>query len=293
MQKLSFHADGHFRICQLTDLHLITTERPKEFAQTLSLVRRTVQDTKPDLLAITGDLTWGETMDDVDAMQALCDVLESCAVPWAPVLGNHDGDKIGRDTFAHMLLNRPYSLFDLGDSTAEGHGNYAVSVGDSWTLFFMDSHTGEFLPGQLDWYRKTSAALPAAHSELAFFHVPIPEYLEVWDYEPCKGYNMEAVCATRYNDGLFSAMARTGKMRGMFVGHDHINDFEGTLHGIRLCYGRGTGYQCYGLEGFPRGARIIDLVDGEPDFQTQIYLETGEMYTQKRPSVPVLRRKRG
>ena len=50
MQKLSFHADGSFRICQLTDLHLITTERPKEFAQTLDLVRQIIRDTKPDLL---------------------------------------------------------------------------------------------------------------------------------------------------------------------------------------------------------------------------------------------------
>ena len=292
MQQLSFRADGSFRILQLTDLHLITTERPKEFQQTLSLVRQSVADTKPDLIAITGDLTWGETMDDVDAMDALCAVLEECAVPWAPVLGNHDGDKIGRDTFAHMLYGRPYSLFEFGDSRAEGHGNYILSVGDEWFLYMLDSHTGAFLPGQLAWYRESSAALPANHSELAFFHVPIPEYMEVWDYEPCKGFNMEAVCCTALNDGLFAAMVRSGAMRGTFVGHDHINDFEGTLHGIRLCYGRGSGYQCYGLEGFPHGARIIDLRQGAQDFFTSIYLETGEIYTQEHKSVPAFRRKR-
>lgn len=290
VRTLPFREDGSFRILQLTDLHLITTERPKEFQETLSLIQKAVEDTAPDLIAITGDLTWGETMDDLDAMNALAETLEKCKVPWAPVLGNHDGDKIGRNTFADMLLDRPYSLFTLGETA--GHGNYIVSVSDEWYLYFLDSHTGEFLPEQLDWYRGTASALPESHNQLAFFHVPFPEFLEVWDYEPCKGINMEAVCSTKLNDGLFSAFVRNGHMRGVFVGHDHVNDFEGTLHGIRLCYGRATGYQCYGFESMPRGARIIDLKKGEQSFETSIYLATGEVYKQERESVPVLRRKR-
>ena len=74
-------------------------------------------------------------------------------------------------------------------------------------------------------------------------------------------------------------------LRGVFVGHDHINDYEGTLHGIRLCYGRGSGYQCYGLEGYAKGARIIDI-GGGADFESAIYLETGEIYEQKRTRKP-------
>ena len=292
VKRFEYSEKNVFRILQLTDLHLITTETPREFEQTLSLIRQTVNATKPDLVAITGDLTWGETMDDRDAMDALSALMEELAVPWAPVLGNHDGDKIGRDTFASFLLNRPHCLFTMGDAQAEGHGNYIVTVGDEWAMYFMDSHEGEFLPGQLDWYRRTSAALPANHKELAFFHVPIPEYMDMWDYTPCKGFNMEGVCCTTYNDGLFSAFKRGGRMRGVFVGHDHVNDFEGTWHGIRLVYGRVSGYQGYAMEGFPRGARIIDLRKGDDTFLSQIYLETGEMYIQRRESVPVLRQKR-
>ena len=291
VKRFEFDARDVFRIVQFTDLHLCKTETPDKFAQTIDLLRRVTRATKPDLIAITGDLTWGETMDDRDAMDALSDTLEELGVPWAPVLGNHDGDKYGRDVFASFLLNRPNCLFTLGDPSAEGHGNYIVSVGDEWFFYFMDSHEGEFLPGQLDWYRRTSAALPAQHNELAFFHVPIPEFAEVWDCTPCRGYNMEGVCCTKYNDGLFSAFARGGHMRGVFVGHDHINDFEGTLDGIRLVYGRVSGYQGYAMEGFPFGARIIDVRRGANDFLTQIYTEHGEMYAQKRLSVPVFRRK--
>ena len=290
MKHFEFDARGVFRILQFTDLHLITTETPLEFRRTLDLIRQVTTATKPDLIAITGDLTWGETMDDRDAMDALAETMQSLGVPWAPVLGNHDGDKYGRDTFASFLLDRPNCLFELGDDGAEGYGNYIVTVGDEWALYFMDSHTGDFYPGQLDWYRRTSAALPEDHKELAFFHVPIPEYEEVWNYEPCKGFNMESICCTRYNDGLFSAFVRGGHMRGVFVGHDHVNDFEGTLHGVRLVYGRVSGYQGYSMEGFPRGARIIDLRQGENDFLTQIYTENGEMYAQRRASAPMLRR---
>lgn len=290
-KHFEFDARGVFRIVQFTDLHLITTENPQGFRQTLDLLRRVTRATKPDLIAITGDLTWGETMDDRDAMDALSETMAELAVPWAPVLGNHDGDKYGRDVFASFLLDRPYCLFELGDEGAEGYGNYIVTVGDEWALYFMDSHTGDFYPGQLDWYRRTSAALAKDHSELAFFHVPIPEFREVWDYELCKGFNMEGVCCTRYNDGLFSAFARAGHMRGVFVGHDHINDFEGTLDGIRLVYGRVSGYQGYAMEGFPFGARIIDVRQGAKDFLTQIYTEHGEMYAQRRQNTPVLRRR--
>ena len=54
-------------------------------------------------------------------------------------------------------------------------------------------------------------------------------------------------------------------------------NFEGTLHGIRLCYGRATGYNTYGREGFPRGARLIELREGERAFSTWLRLEGGEV----------------
>ena len=48
-----------------------------------------------------------------------------------------------------------------------------------------------------------------------------------------------------------------GQIDAVFCGHDHDNNFVGIHHGIKLCYGNITGYQCYGdLE---RGVRIIEL----------------------------------
>ena len=75
-------------------------------------------------------------------------------------------------------------------------------------------------------------------------------------------------------------------MLGTFVGHDHINDFMGTLHGIQLCYGRATGYNTYGREGMARGARIIRLTKGVRAFETWLRLEGGQVVTEQPLHVP-------
>ncbi|MER3474625.1 MAG: metallophosphoesterase, partial [Armatimonadota bacterium] len=73
---------------------------------------------------------------------------------------------------------------------------------------------------------------------LAFFHIPLPEYDEVWRTQVCYGQKHEEVCAPKINTGFFAALHKVGEVIGTFVGHEHSNDFWGNLYGIRLCYGR-------------------------------------------------------
>lgn len=68
-----------------------------------------------------------------------------------------------------------------------------------------------------------------------------------------------------------------GDVIGTFCGHDHTNDFSGTLHGIKLCYGRASGYNTYGKEGFMRGSRVIQLNQGQHEFATWLRLEDGSV----------------
>lgn len=68
----------------------------------------------------------------------------------------------------------------------------------------------------------------------------------------------EKVFSARVNSGLFSAMLAQGDVMATFCGHDHINDFWGEMYGIRLHYGRATGFNTYGKEGFLRGACVIN-----------------------------------
>ena len=251
MRHFPFNSDGTFRICQLTDIHLHSIDREEEGELTVALVKKAIADTKPDLVVVTGDIAWGAEPEK--SIARLDKIFADAGVLWAPVLGNHDGEYFmetlnipredGRRMFADILAAAPNSIFEYGEEGVCGNGNYLITVGGTeeepaWALFMLDSHAGFFDFSQNLWYRKTSAALPKTTRELSFFHIPFPEYAEVWDYTACKGFCLESICDTTLNDGMFAAMHQGGKMKGVFVGHDHINDYEGTLRGIRLTYGR-------------------------------------------------------
>ena len=126
---------------------------------------------------------------------------------------------------------------------------------------------------------------------LAFFHIPLPEFNQIWDLQECYGHKFEPVCCPLLNSGFFAALHEAGDVLGVFVGHDHINDFQGELYGIRLCFGRGSGFNTYGREGFKHGARIIRLTQGEHAFETWLRLEGGEVVHAQPPHAPELRRK--
>ncbi|WP_338131140.1 metallophosphoesterase family protein [Cohnella rhizosphaerae] len=119
---------------------------------------------------------------------------------------------------------------------------------------------------QIDWFREKASALPAKGApplpSLVFFHIPLPEYKEVWRTRRCDGRRFEDISCPKLNSGLFAALVEAGGVLGTFCGHDHINDFEGTLHGIRLTYGRSTGYHTYGRLGFKRGGKSDRIAGG-------------------------------
>lgn len=62
---------------------------------------------------------------------------------------------------------------------------------------------------------------------LLLFHIPLPEYNEAARSENAilRGTRMEEACAPKLNTGMFAAMKEAGDVMGMFVGHDHDNDY--------------------------------------------------------------------
>ena len=306
MHHLNYNEQGGFRICQLTDLHLSSKpEREENNKKTLELIKSVIQSQKPDLLALTGDISHGENNGKL--LEDIATVCQHYKIPWAATLGNHDGneegDALNREELADLLETLPMSLFKKGPQDIMGYGNYFISVGDEnspdWALVFIDSNNRRDVPSkdggmesaydyihrnQIDWYLKESEALEKRFgkklSELAFFHIPLWEYLEAWGYNRCVGQRNEYICCPKTNTGMFAAMVDRGGMKGTFVGHDHINDFDGKLFGIRLCYGRGSGHNAYGMYGYPLGARIIDIDSDSSDFSSYIYLEDGSCHKQ-------------
>ncbi|BFH65352.1 metallophosphoesterase family protein [Paenibacillus azoreducens] len=306
-RQLSFRQDGTFTIVQFTDLHWKNGE-PEDY-RTRSLMEMVLDEEKPDMVVFTGDVIYTgpvspgytECQNPEQAFRDAVGTVEQRGIPWAVVFGNHDTEQhITREELIQVVMTHKHTLAESGPKEITGEGNYTVELVDAEgkpaaNLYFLDSGSVsplEHVPyynwirrDQIDWLVKESerlnpdnqAKLPA----LAFFHIPIPEYQVVWDTQTCYGHKHEPVCCAPVNSGLFTALLEMGDVVGTFCGHDHVNDYEGMLHGIRLCYGRASGFNTYGKEGFERGARVIHLKSGEAGFSTWLRLEDGSVVSKQ------------
>lgn len=300
-QPLRFRADGAFTIVQFTDTHVHNGE-PAD-GQTAALMAAVLDAEQPDLVLLTGDvIDGGHCTDPAASWRRAVEPIVSRRLPWAAVYGNHDdeGSLTRRDLMA-VQQSLPGCLSEPGPAEVSGVGNYVLRVqpsrgaGDAALLYCLDSNAyaetaiggyGWVRRDQTAWYLATAKQLRAGHDGsprpgLAFFHIPLPEYNEVWNQHICRGHCYEPICCPLINSGFFAALHEAGDVAGVFVGHDHVNDFDGNLYGIRLCYGRGSGYNTYGRAGFAHGARVIRLHEGQPGFTSWLRLEDGEVVTEQ------------
>ncbi|MFC5471429.1 metallophosphoesterase family protein [Cohnella suwonensis] len=305
-KQLSFRKDGSFTIVQFTDVHWKNGD--EKDARTKALMTRVIADEKPDLIVFTGDVVESlHCSDPYRSFKDAVDVAERSGIPWAAVFGNHDSEgATSREELMKVQTGLAGSIAEAGPPDIGGVGNFARTVAGrdgfpAAALYFIDSGAYSELPnvpgygwfrrGQSDWLLKEARALQAGHGgrpipSLAFFHIPLPEYREAWDEQICRGRRYEKVQSPRLNTGMFTALAQAGGVMGTFCGHDHINDYEGTLHGIRLCYGRATGYNTYGRWRFRRGARVIRMREGEESFETWLRLDNGAKVEKPRKHSP-------
>ncbi|MFD0712118.1 metallophosphoesterase family protein [Paenibacillus sp. GCM10027626] len=296
MTSLRFRNDGTFKIVQFTDLHWQNGE--PEDLRTAELMKNIVTAEQPDLIVLTGDVIYSpDCADPIAAYQSVARIVEEFRIPWATILGNHDAEKnCTKAQLISLQQEFPHCLTTPGTELGDRVGNYTLSIHSqaankpSAALYMMDSgdyatisHVGGYAwvsSEQIEWYKARSRQFKADNGgnplfSLAFLHIPLPEYKEVWAKNICYGHRFEEVCSPKVNSGLFSAFVEMEDVKGVFAGHDHINDYWGELYGIRLCYGRATGYNTYGREGFPRGARVIQLQEGSDAFSSWLALEDG------------------
>jgi hypothetical protein len=283
-----------FKIVQFTDVHWRNGEAEDLCCE--ALMERVLLAEKPDLVVFTGDLIdSGFCQEPLESLKNAVAAVDRSGVPWAAVFGNHDSEAgVSRSSLMDVLTSYSLCLSESGPDDINGVGNFVLDImssgsgsGSAARLFFLDS--GSYAPkaiggydwihtDQIAWFKQQAsggirgeAGTPVPG--LAFFHIPLPEYREVWEKGHCEGNKMENVCSAKVNSGFFSALVEQGDVCGTFVGHDHLNDFIGELYGIRLAYGRATGFNTYGKDGFPRGARVINLLEGTRHFDTWIRLD--------------------
>jgi hypothetical protein len=308
-KQLRFGADGKFVIVQFTDTQDDQHIHPK----TVRLIEAVLDDQDPDLVVFTGDnITSGpKTEEDVwIAINNIVEPVDSRAIPWLITYGNHDEDHSGETGLyeADMLeiyMSYAYNINQEGPEGVNGTGNMHVLVYDSafaqplYNVWALDSGryapaeidgqsiADDDLPGwdwirpsQIEWYTKTSEKLEEEFGEkipsLMYFHIPLWEFGFMWNNKEnhdVVGEKNECVCSGPFNSGLYAAMLERGDVKGVFVGHDHINDYVGNYFGIHLGYSANTGFGTYGLSGAEkdrmRGARVFIIDEEDPEnFET-------------------------
>ena len=289
---LRFNDKGTFKIVQLTDTHWYDGRGDDQ--RTEQLIGEIVAFEKPDLIVLTGDVISGKDADSASAQRDILTKVASHRVPWALVFGNHDDEgSCTREQLWEIAASIPYSCCPATVANLSGVSNYVLTVDSAKTsrpayvLVMLDSNGyspekeiegyGWIMPDQIEWFRQCSdryrtgegGTLPA----LAFYHIPVPEYATIWEHGLCVGEKNEDVCSASINSGFFAAALEQNNVRGMFVGHDHVNDYEGQIAGVRFCYGRKTGFRSYSRDGFAKGARVIELTEGRQEFKTWVVVE--------------------
>lgn len=294
-----FDAEGNisgedFIILSSTDFHF-EGDREADL-KTMKLFARRIEEIKPDLVVLTGDiiLTNFQWIDAVRFARAM----EKIGVYWAAVFGNHEAEE-PRGFHKYFLL-KSFSDYErclckFGPDELYGYGNYIVNVFGKGgkllkSLFFFDSGRDitdetrlkygisgdvagyDFLKKeQTEFYKKEIDALTERYGDVESFvylHIPLCEYAlafkpnENGEFVPsgeCEiicGAQLENVCCSPYNSGFFDALLEKGGAKAVFCGHDHLNDWIALYKSVLLVYNLPGGYGGYGLDDGPEDERL-------------------------------------
>ena len=303
----SITPDMPLKVLGFTDTHL--DDYPGCFRTTVKLMRETIAAEKPDMVVFVGDNVTGG--DNRERAYELTHLMTGLNVPWAPVLGNHEGDNpasVRREDMLRIFMESPCCLLKdvaarLDDgSPVWGFGNYSVPLYDisgimCHRLVFMDGGSDmnredmirfgwgdrekpfdDYLkPSQIAWYAQTVRNDKCTST--VFCHIPLPEFSEAEkNGELLSGRNMESVCCSPHNSGMFAEMLQHGKTKVFVAGHDHINTARYLYKGIRLAYNRMSGLSSYNVvskqlaDKLLQGCSVYRIhADGMVDFDDVVY----------------------
>lgn len=296
--QLKFNANHKFKIVQFTDIHWKYGNPASDVAG--ERMAEVLDAEKPDLVVFTGDLIFAKP-----AREGLDKALEAAVtrgIPFAVTWGNHDDEQdLNRKELSAYIATKAGNLTSTTEGIT-GVTNYTLTVKsadgkrDAAVLYIFDSNSYSPMKNvvkgydwikhdQVEWYRRTSKLFTEANGgkpvpALAFFHIPLPEFHEAVQNEGSYfvGTRKEKACSPEINTGLASAMLEAGDVMGVFVGHDHVNDYVVDWRGILLGYGRFTGGATV-YHDIPEGngARVIEITEGERSIKTWIRIKDGKV----------------
>ena len=197
-----------FRILFLTDVHLCEQKAPTR--RTIERMVTWIYTEKPDLIILGGDTLNG--LNDRVRVEQFRTMMDKFGIYWAPVLGNHEGDRpflmTSREEVVKIWSASPLCLMESDvkktsdGRTVDGYGNYVVSVlgadGYIKDAFFMLDNGSKLMKksdyekwevekkadtaisaAQVDWYKETYADMKGKNggelTHMCVIHKPLQE----------------------------------------------------------------------------------------------------------------------
>ena len=296
---LRFNEDGQFKIAQFTDMH-ISVDRSdycnEQAEKTFARLSRVANHEKPDFIVFTGDIvTRGNSG---KGWQRLLDSLNTYKIPFCVVFGNHDPEPgLTREEMSKLISSSPYSVNQLNSAGQLADIDLDVLCSKenkpAMALYCMDSNDYSpnkswgkyawFSTDQIQWLRNSCVNKAQANggnvlNSLAFFHICLVEYTAAIENPKNQrvGRKAESECPGALNTGMFAAMVETGNIMGVFVGHDHDNDYVVVEKGVALGYGRFSGDDTT-YNNLRPGVRFIVAQEGERNFDSWILEDDGRV----------------
>lgn len=198
--ELKKDPEKDFVVLNLADVQLNDAELyDGQWDLAKATISSAIKQAKPDLITLTGDNAWGML-----AYIELCKEIDSYGIPWAPVMGNHDGQRTPSEFWcAYQFATAENCLFKFGPE-GMGYGNYIINITENGkiihSLFMMDTHSNaddtdagkinlgadgsagydHLWANQLKWYEWavndiTESAGRTVESSV-FMHIPVYEY---------------------------------------------------------------------------------------------------------------------
>jgi hypothetical protein len=295
-RRLKCKADGTFKVLMISDQHYVPT--PDRYG--IELTEKLIAAEKPDVVFAVGDCMSGDTCfspEDVQKTAAnVGEAMEKAHVPWAIAFGNHDQEHFARTHLdkAQVLAyyeRYPYNVNGGWVRGLHGAGNKNFLVWNAagtkpvFNLWLVDS--GDYTknrkddrydwirPDQIHWYCETSKRLEKEYGQkipsLMFFHIALPEFGVAATSRKIVGERHEPESPSNVNSGLFAAALDREDVKGIYCGHDHVNNYVTRWKGIDLGFDGVVGFKGYPhtppediTNNRARGGRAFLITEADP-----------------------------
>lgn len=280
-----------FTILQMTDLHFGDSEF--QDSQTLIVMNNTINEIKPDIVIITGDIVSGYAWNGKNGWTE--NLWKKYGQPFydneqyfITVFGNHDSQSdLTRSEVIELDMKHKFSLTEKGPKGLTGETNFVKHLYSRkdpskvlMNFWFFDTNDigcngekeswGCIEDDQISWYESLSKEFKRLYGktkDMAFYHIPIREILDVINNGKAFGNYYEAcTCSDQFteNSEFYKSVVKMDNIKSHWFGHDHFNDFRGILGDQEFNYGWKTGYGNFGPPDFiQKGAKVIKIKENE------------------------------